>query len=443
MKTLLRFAIILFFFNLSLSLNGQPWELVRETENAQRLRAIAFPDSLHGWMVGNKPGDSTGYIISTDDGGESWTEQTSAVSNILIDVHFMNDSTGFALGTISIQKTINGGADWLEVELDSLSMNPAFVSFDFVDSTAYAVGDKGILLKSTNGGDAWTELSPLTSEGFYHAVDFINPDTGIVVGGYGTGQHAYRTIDGGETWDSLDIDMPVTSTDGSLLDVTFVDDSVVYIVGRLGKVARSSDYGESWQEMTRIEIISGNHLENTAVYFKDADTGWVASVLLSAQAALINRTNDGGVTWREELFFTQSPSVGITDLVFTENGTGWACGQQSGLTLNGELIFKGTGEVNTSINLPQMLGSKVSLFQNHPNPFSSGTEIMLDLNEAAKIQLSVYASSGQLVKNLFEGNLPSGRHSYTFDAGSLPAGVYVSVLRIDGVPLSRKMLLSR
>ena len=177
MKSLLQFTIFLLFVNAFANVNGQPWELVRETENAQRLLAISFPDSLHGWMVGNKPGDNRGYIINTDNGGETWNEQVSSVSDILQDVHFMDHDTGFALGSLTIQKTVNGGTEWAEIELDSLSRTPAFVSFDFVDSTAYAVGDKGILLKSTNGGDTWTELTPLPSLAFYHAVDFTNPDT--------------------------------------------------------------------------------------------------------------------------------------------------------------------------------------------------------------------------------------------------------------------------
>jgi len=443
MKSLLQFAIILLFINAFANVNGQPWKLVRETDNAQRLLAISFPDSLHGWMVGNKPGDNSAYIIQTDDGGETWNEQVSSVSDLLQDVHFMNNDTGFVLGPIAIQKTVNGGTEWAEIELDSLSRTPAFVSFDFVDSTAYVVGDKGILLKSTNEGDTWTELSPLTSLAFYHAVDFTNPDTGIVVGGYSLAQYALRTVDGGETWDSLDIKMSETTTDGAFLDVSFIDDSIVYVVGRSGKVARSGDYGTTWQEMTRITVLSGNSLENTAVYFQDEDTGWVASVLMSSQAALINRTNDGGNTWAEELFFTQSPIVGIRDILFSDNGTGWACGNQSGLTLNGEVIFKGTGEVNTSIFNPQMVTSKISLFQNHPNPFSSDTEIMLELSENTDIQLKIYNTAGQVVDNLYDGMLLSGKHSFVFDANSLPGGVYISVLQVDGVSMSRKMLLSR
>ena len=129
--------------------------------------------------------------------------------------------------------------------------------------------------------------------------------------------------------------------------------------------------------------------------------------------------------------------------MFSENGTGWACGNQSGLTLNGEVIFKGTGEVNTSIFNPQKVTSKISLFQNHPNPFSSDTEIMLELSENADIQLKVYNAAGQVVDNLYDGMLLPGKHSFVFDANSLPGGVYISVLQVDGVSMSRKMLLSR
>ena len=443
MKTLLLLTFTLLFINPFTVIKGQTWELVRETENAQRLLAISFPDSLHGWMVGNKPGDNRGYIIHTDDGGKTWNEQTSSVSDQLQDVHFMDQNTGFALGVNSIQKTVNGGTEWTNIELDSFSQNPYFADFDFVESSAFAVGDNGTILKSTNGGDDWVELSQLPSGAFYLAVDFANPDTGIVVGGMGTGHYAIRTEDGGETWDSLAIETSVETTNGNFYDINFVDDSTVYIVGRAGKVVRSNDYGTTWQEKTRIDIISGNILDNTSLYFQDIDTGWVASVLLSSQAAMINRTNDGGDTWTEELFFTQSPNVGLRDIVFTENGTGWACGEQSGLTLNGELIFRGTGEISTSIDLQQQIASKISLFQNHPNPFGSATKIMLELNEVADIQLKVYSATGQEVGNLYNGMLSPGKHSFIFEAKSLPGGVYISVLQVDGVSLSRKILLTR
>ncbi len=443
MKKLLQLvlsSILVFTF---CGLNGQPWELHRETENEQRLRAISFPDSIHGWMVGNKPGENRAYIIHTDDGGDTWSEQVSPESDQLQDVHFMDENTGFALGVESIIKTVNGGMEWTVVTLDSDSVNLMLTDFDFTGLTAYAVGDNGTLLKSLDGGDHWEALPMLPSYAFYLAVDFVNPDTGIVAGGKGTGHFAMRTVDGGHTWDSLSIETSEGTSDGSFLDVSFVEESTVYMAGRLGKVVSSVDYGNTWQEKTQISIPGGSLLESTALYFHDADTGWVASNLMSAQAAFIHRTNDGGDTWREELFFTQSPNVGLQDVTFTESGTGWACGLQSGLTLNGEVIFRGTGTDHTSIEPHSPVPSGISGFITHPNPFNISTEISFSLKESSDIKLVIYNAFGQIMDQMYDGLLPRGAHSFSLQAGSLPEGIYFSVLYLDGASIARKMVLSR
>lgn len=283
----------------------------------------------------------------------------------------------------------------------------------------------------------------LPSYAFYLAVDFVNPDTGIVAGGKGTGHIVMRTLDGGQTWDSLSIKTSEGTSDGSFLDVSFVDESTVYITGRQGKVVSSTDYGDTWQEKTQIKIIGADLWESTALYFQNADTGWIASNLLSAQAAYIHRTNDGGDSWNEELFFTQSPNVGLEDIAFTESGTGWACGHQSGLTLNGEIIFRGTGTDHTSIEPHSTIPSEISSFTTHPNPFNISTEISFDLKESSDIKLVIYNASGQIMDQMYDGILPRGVHSFFFHAGSLPEGIYFSMLFVEGASIARKMVLSR
>ena len=85
----------------------------------------------------------------------------------------------------------------------------------------------------------------LPSHAFYQAVDFSNPDTGIVVGGMGTDHCALRTLDEGQTWDSLSIETLEGTADGAFLDVCFVEESTVYMTGRQGKVVSSLDYGDT------------------------------------------------------------------------------------------------------------------------------------------------------------------------------------------------------
>lgn len=64
------------------------------------------------------------------------------------------------------------------------------------------------------------------------------------------------------------------------------------------------------------------------------------------------------------------------------------------------------------------------LEQNYPNPFNSSTKITYIIPERGDVTLSIYNSIGELIQILAEGTHDPGRHSVTFDAAHLPAGVY-------------------
>ena len=51
------------------------------------------------------------------------------------------------------------------------------------------------------------------------------------------------------------------------------------------------------------------------------------------------------------------------------------------------------------------------LAPNYPNPFNPSTTIKFALPEAGRVTLKIFASNGQLVRTLVEGEMPSGRHS--------------------------------
>lgn len=60
-----------------------------------------------------------------------------------------------------------------------------------------------------------------------------------------------------------------------------------------------------------------------------------------------------------------------------------------------------------------------------PNPFSSGSEIVFGLPEAAHVRLAVYDLLGREVARPVEASLPAGWHRAHLDGSRLPAGVYV------------------
>lgn len=87
--------------------------------------------------------------------------------------------------------------------------------------------------------------------------------------------------------------------------------------------------------------------------------------------------------------------------------------------------------------------TEYALYQNFPNPFNPETSIAFDLVEAGRVHVAVYNVVGQLVAKIVDGNMSAGHHSVTFDAGSLPSGLYLYKMEANGFSAQKKMVLMR
>ncbi|MDA3838374.1 MAG: C25 family cysteine peptidase [Candidatus Delongbacteria bacterium] len=81
------------------------------------------------------------------------------------------------------------------------------------------------------------------------------------------------------------------------------------------------------------------------------------------------------------------------------------------------------------------------LYQNYPNPFNPVTEINFYVANNNEVKLSIFNSSGQLVKDLVKEKLNKGMHTAIFNATSLNSGIYFYTLEVDNKTFSNKMLL--
>ncbi len=86
--------------------------------------------------------------------------------------------------------------------------------------------------------------------------------------------------------------------------------------------------------------------------------------------------------------------------------------------------------------------SNFSLSQNYPNPFNPSTQIKFTTGKAGWTDLKVYNSLGQQVATLFGENVIAGKnYSCTFNASSLPSGIYYYVLTNSDRRLTKSMVL--
>ncbi len=106
--------------------------------------------------------------------GENWTAQTSVTGNNLYGVHFVDEMTGWAVGTDVMRATTDGGETW------EMQFGPTEYLRDvqFLDqSTGWAVGsDEEYPFNSTSdGGKNWTGMD---AGRYLHAVHFLDANTG-------------------------------------------------------------------------------------------------------------------------------------------------------------------------------------------------------------------------------------------------------------------------
>jgi len=105
-----------------------------------------------------------------------------------------------------------------------------------------------------------------------------------------------------------------------------------------------------------------------------------------------------------------------------------------GRSNNGPLA---TAEQDETSSLP----AQFQLMQNYPNPFNPSTTIQFVLPRTEKVSMTISNALGQIVATMVDNILPAGEHSYRWDAGGCPAGVYLLRMKAGEYSKSRKMVL--
>ena len=176
-----------------------------------------------------------GYILLSDDDGNSWRQVSSPVSVTLTRLYFVDSQFGWAVGHGGVVlHSEDGGATWKKqldgVEAAQIELNTA------VNMQAALPGQAADRrLRSANRLVEEGADKPLL------AVHFFDRRSGLVLGAYGL---ALSTQDGGESWHSMTdrVDNPMGLHLYSFLDVN----GTYFIAGEQGILLRSEDHGISY-----------------------------------------------------------------------------------------------------------------------------------------------------------------------------------------------------
>ncbi len=106
-----------------------------------------------------------------------------------------------------------------------------------------------------------------------------------------------------------------------------------------------------------------------------------------------------------------------------------------------QIDFQGTYEFSEEIEVDVKGPLSFTLQQNYPNPFNPSTNIKFSIPESGDIKLAIYNIVGEEVAVLVNGFTEAGFYNVTFDATSLPSGVYLYKLQSANSVETKKMML--
>jgi hypothetical protein len=205
-----------------------------------------------------------------------------------------------------------------------------------------------------------------------------------------------------------------------------------YIVGESGVMLKSTDGGESWNDVGIGEETSSYY----SVHFTSPTEGYAVGMgfAMPGQYGTVLQTTDGGDNWTELLGVSHTANI-LSAVHFPDADTGYIVGY------GGTIIRVGT-DIETSIPEESITQhNRFQLFQNYPNPFNPITEISFSLPMLSNVKLEIFNIKGQKVTTLVNQHLSPGHYKYKWDGSEVASGVYFYRLQAGDFSQVKKMLL--
>jgi photosystem II stability/assembly factor-like uncharacterized protein len=297
--------LILFVFCFFASSSEAQW--IKQFSPDHDLRDIEFINRYTGWTCGEN------HIYKTTDGGISWNEQSHPNGSLIQQIFPLNDRVVYAAGWWTFLKTTDGGENWLSIFTGGPGQHlPTLEGLFFLnENTGWLVGSV-VAMKTTNGGLSFTDSMRIEAD--LEDVYFKDSQDGIASG---DGATFFKTTNGGSNWNQVEIIS--TGALSNFYRMSVFNDSLVFMGSRT--FFKSTDFGLSWDSVTRYPFLEiNNYVYN--INFIDPMTGYACGASLE-----LFKTINGGYNWIPQQTNQFRPGLNLGLYAYSDSIV-WSCGRK-------------------------------------------------------------------------------------------------------------------
>ena len=391
---------------------------------------------------------------------DHWFQIPSGTYENLNDIQFVDANTCYAVGNLGVVlKTTNNGQNWVLVNTGQTFNNYCINIYN--NNTIYIGTENHKYLKSTDSGISWALIEMISSFNYpVKTIYFLNDLLGYSC----HADYLDRTTNGGLNWNTV--------------VYYFIGNQIYFIPGTTrGWVCGHGYYdiytrynikyttnGYAWTDVK----VNQNNSNLTSVHFISSSIGYTVS-----DSGYVFKSTNGGANWTQK---NTNNNNKLNSIVSTTLNDTWAAGdngtilrtsnagiswvQQNSTTLQnlnrlffiqnsntgwisgnqGTLLKTTNGGVSVR-RIEELIPKEFALYQNYPNPFNSSTTIRYSIPKNNLIKINIYDINGKIISKLFENRLSPGIYEVKIDASNWSSGIYIIKLESGNNILTKKISL--
>ncbi len=384
-----------------------------------------------------------------------------------------SNSQMLVAGTFKVYRTADGGGSWGAISVDltgdgdgtgqvgssgsaisALAVAPSSSSTIYVGTSGSATVTAKVLFTSNGGTNWWDATSAPLPDRYVKsiAIDPGDPTRVFVAfSGYNSG-HVFLTTDRGVTWSDASGNLPNVPVNALLIDPANTNN---ILAGTDVGMFQSVDGGATWTEQNAgfanvaVADLDYRASDNTVFaathgrgMYKLQPLFAINQFTITASAGANGTITPSGaviVNIGANQLFTITPDTGYhVDSLLVDGVNQGSLTTFTFTNVTANHIIRAVTQVGST---PPELPAETVLKQNYPNPFNLKTDFRYQIADANHVSLKIFNVLGREIATIVDGDKPPGEYLATWDASSMPSGVYICRLTAGNSSQMKKMMV--